>query len=179
MENNKVKGRPPRNPLAKQEETKVEEVENQPEVQTEINVELETNNEMQEETKVEQTKETKKEVVKNNDHLQNLKGNEQTVTYNHKNISFECSLGFLFVNRDIKQGLYPHIEELLKDAFNYEVKPEEQNVFHCLIVQQDFDGAGRRTFQPFVQKFNEVDFLQLKQNRLGIEFVVIYRPSTK
>lgn len=175
MENNKVKGRPPRNPLAKQEETKVDEVENQPINETET----ETNKEMQEETKVEQTKEAKKEVVKNNDHLQELKGNEQTVTYNHKNISFECSLGFLFVNRDIRQGLYPHIEELLKDACNYNVKAEEQNVFHCLIVQHDFDSAGRRTFKPFIQKFNEVDFLQLKQNRLGIEFVVIYRPNTK
>lgn len=115
-----------------------------------------------------------------NEHLNNLIGNEQTVHYNTKGVSFECSLGFLFKETNVKngvKGIYGDIDELLEQGFNYGVPALEQDVYHCIMITHSFDEYGTRLIQPYIQKFNKIEYIQLLNNRIGVEFAVIYKPK--
>lgn len=115
-----------------------------------------------------------------NKHLNNLIGNEQTVHYNTKGVSFECSLGFLFKETNVKngvKGIYGDIDELLEQGFNYGVPSLEQDVYHCIMITHSFDEYGTRLIQPYIQKFNKIEYIQLLNNRIGVEFAVIYKPK--
>ena len=115
-----------------------------------------------------------------NKHLNNLIGNEQTVHYNTKGVSFECSLGFLFKETNVQKGvkgIYGDIDELLEQGFNYGVPSLEQDVYHCIMITHSFDEYGTRLIQPYIQKFNKIEYIQLLNNRIGVEFAVIYKPQ--
>lgn len=115
-----------------------------------------------------------------NEHLNNLIGNEQTVHYNTKGVSFECSLGFLFKETNVRKGvkgIYGDIDELLEQGFNYGVPSLEQDVYHCIMITHSFDEYGTRLIQPYIQKFNKIEYIQLLNNRIGVEFAVIYKPQ--
>ena len=115
-----------------------------------------------------------------NEHLNNLIGNEQTVHYNTKGVSFECSLGFLFKETNVRKGvkgIYGDIDELLEQGFNYGVPSLEQDVYHCIMITHSFDEYGTRLIQPYIQKFNKIEYIQLLNNRIGVEFAVIYKPK--
>lgn len=115
-----------------------------------------------------------------NEHLNNLVGNEQTVHYNTKGVSIECSLGFLFKETNVKngvKGIYGDIDELLEQGFNYGVPSLEQDVYHCIMITHSFDEYGTRLIQPYIQKFNRIEYIQLLNNRIGVEFAVIYKPQ--
>lgn len=115
-----------------------------------------------------------------NKHLNNLIGNEQTVHYNTKGVSIECSLGFLFKETNVKngvKGIYGDIDELLEQGFNYGVPSLEQDVYHCIMITHSFDEYGTRLIQPYIQKFNKIEYIQLLNNRIGVEFAVIYKPK--
>lgn len=115
-----------------------------------------------------------------NEHLNNLIGNEKTVHYNTKGISFECSLGFLFKETNVRKGvkgIYGDIDELLEQGFNYGVPSLEQDVYHCIMITHSFDEYGTRLIQPYIQKFNKIEYIQLLNNRIGVEFAVIYKPK--
>lgn len=115
-----------------------------------------------------------------NEHLNNLIGNEKTVHYNTKGISFECSLGFLFKETNVRKGvkgIYGDIDDLLEQGFNYGVPALEQDVYHCIMITHSFDEYGTRLIQPYIQKFNKIEYIQLLNNRIGVEFAVIYKPK--
>lgn len=115
-----------------------------------------------------------------NEHLNNLIGNEKTVHYNTKGVSFECSLGFLFKETNVRKGvkgIYGDIDELLEQGFNYGVPALEQDVYHCIMITHSFDEYGTRLIQPYIQKFNKIEYIQLLNNRIGVEFAVIYKPK--
>lgn len=183
MEKKKSKGRPSKNPQLNPLQSNLDKNENELNQDSNLdnsNEDIDNNLNPEEELKENNPvikKDDKKqtmEKVKDNSHLKNLTGNELTVPYFHKGFEFECSYGFLFKSNG---SLFEDIDELLEGGINYKVIPEESNLIHCLLLQHDFDNEGSRVSMPYLQKFNKTEYLQLKQNRLGLEFAVIYQPK--
>lgn len=182
MEEKKSKGRPPKNPQLNPLQSNLDN--NEDELNQDTNLDN-SNEDIDNNLNPEETKENspvikkddKKQVmekVKDNSHLKNLTGKELTVPYYHKGFEFECSYGFLFKSDGT---LFKDIDQLLEGGINYKVIPEESKLIHCLLLQHDFDNEGSRVSKPYIQMFNRTEYVQLKQNRLGYEFAVIYQPK--